>query len=257
MTDSQGSVSFLIPSDENGLIENGTYTIYSYDNYALNGNQLSYTVYQLCEPTPCNTASYYIRNIQFQQDEDAYELEWYGPQDDQVYYRVSTRSSEEENWVYSGYVSETTSARKSVRMDRLYDSVGFRIEAYLQNGGTSSLVASVENENLSCTTTHSSTPKDNLSVTFEKVVDHYTIRLSGLESDENILLHITNPDVTNQFETFHIQADAQGCAFIESQDDNDLIERGVYIVYMCSGYVLNGNQLSYNVYKYCDPTPCI
>ena len=255
-TDAQGSISFLIPSDENDLIENGTYTIYSYDNYILNGNQLSYTVYQLCEPTPCNTASYYIRNIQFQQDEDAYELTWYGPQDDQVYYRVSTRSSEEENWVYSGYVSGTTSARKSVRMDRLYDSVGFRIEAYLQNGETSSLVASVENENLSCTTTHSSTPKGNLSVAFEKVVDHYTIRLSGLESDENILLHITNPAVTYQFETFHIQADAQGCAFIESQDDNYLIEHGVYIVYMCSGYVLNGNQLSYNVYEYCNPTPC-
>lgn len=257
-SDAQGNATLEINSGFNGLIESGKYTIYSFGNYALDAdeNRLSYTVYQLCEPTPCNTASHYIRNIQFQQDEDAYELTWYGPQDDQVYYRVSTRSSEEENWVYSGYVSGTTSARKSVRMDRLYDSVGFRIEAYLQNGETSSLVASVENENLSCTTTHSSTPKGNLSVAFEKVVDHYTIRLSGLESDENILLHITNPAVTYQFETFHIQADAQGCAFIESQDDNDLIEHGVYIVYMCSGYVLNGNQLSYNVYEYCNPTPC-
>lgn len=258
-SDAQGNATLEINSGFNGLIESGKYTIYSFGNYALDAdeNRLSYAVYQHCEPTPCNTASYYIRNIQFQQDEDAYELAWYGPQDDQVYYRVSTRSSEAENWVYSGHVSGTTSARKGVRMDRLYDSVGFRIEAYLQNGETMTLVASVENENLSCVTTHSNTPKGNLSVTFEKVVDHYTIRLSGLESGENILLHITNPAVTYQFETFHIQADAQGCAFIESQDDNDLIECGVYIVYMCSGYVLNGNQLSYNVYEYCDPTLCI
>lgn len=53
-TDSQGSVSLFIKSDdENGLFENGTYTVYSYDNYVLNGNQLSYTVYQYCEPTGC------------------------------------------------------------------------------------------------------------------------------------------------------------------------------------------------------------
>ena len=52
-TDEAGNVSFLIPSDENDLIENGTYMIYSYDNYVLNGNQLSYTVYQHCEPTGC------------------------------------------------------------------------------------------------------------------------------------------------------------------------------------------------------------
>lgn len=53
IADKTGNVSFLIPSDENDLVENGTYTVYSYDNYVLNGNQLSYTVYQHCEPTGC------------------------------------------------------------------------------------------------------------------------------------------------------------------------------------------------------------
>lgn len=64
-TDEAGNVSFLIPSDENDLIENGTYTIYSYDNYVLNGNQLSYTIYQHCEPTPCITEGSYTCSALF------------------------------------------------------------------------------------------------------------------------------------------------------------------------------------------------
>lgn len=64
-TDEAGNVSFLIPSDENDLIENGTYMIYSYDNYVLNGNQLSYTIYQHCEPTPCITEGSYTCSALF------------------------------------------------------------------------------------------------------------------------------------------------------------------------------------------------
>lgn len=64
-TDEAGNVLFLIPSDENDLIENGTYTIYSYDNYVLNGNQLSYTIYQHCEPTPCITEGSYTCSALF------------------------------------------------------------------------------------------------------------------------------------------------------------------------------------------------
>lgn len=65
IADKTGNVSFLIPSDENDLVENGTYTIYSYDNYVLNGNQLSYTIYQHCEPTPCITEGSYTCSALF------------------------------------------------------------------------------------------------------------------------------------------------------------------------------------------------
>lgn len=54
-SDAQGNATLEIDSGYNGLIESGKYTIYSFGNYTLDGdeNRLSYTIYQHCEPIPC------------------------------------------------------------------------------------------------------------------------------------------------------------------------------------------------------------
>ena len=249
-TDEAGNVSFLIPSDENDLIENGTYMIYSYDNYVLNGNQLSYTVYQHCEPTPCLTTNSYIRNVHLEKNGNAYVWTWDSPEDYSIYYRTYVKYENSSSWsIRIGQIR-----RHWVWADVETNGGGFRVEAY-RDGDELTPIASAEIPDITYLATNAKQEREGISATFTKSNGRYTANFTGLPANTLVAVDFFSSDKGDKHRS---QTDAQGSiSFLIPSDENDLIENGTYTVYSYDNYVLNGNQLSYTVYQHCEPTGCI
>ena len=253
IADKTGNVSFLIPSDENDLVENGTYTIYSYDNYVLNGNQLSYTIYQHCEPTYCIPRSYTLSNIRFEkaQNGDEYYLVWDSSVTDGVFYKLYTTNGGT-TWSPQRYLYECKE-----KMQMLFSGNGFRVDLY-KIGEDAEPITSAENLNISFDATKVSNNLNNLSVIFRENGNHYNAEFSGLLPETQFAMHINGTD--SNHEMFLIDSDAQGNATLEINSGfNGLIESGKYTIYSFGNYALDAdkNRLSYTVYQHCEPTPCI
>ena len=252
MTDTRGSVSFLIPSDEIDLIENGTYTIYSYDNYVLNGNQLSYTVYQLCEPTPCLITNPCIRNIHLEKDGNAYIWAWdsYG-QENIDYYRTYVKYGDASDWT----VRTDQTRLNYALVDIETSGSGFRVEAY-SNEDKSTPLASVEIPGIKYLVTNVKAETAGIVADFTKSYLGYTVDLTGLPAETFTAINYVS---SGRSGWDWGRTDSQGSVslFIKSGDENGLFENGTYTVYSYDNYVLNGNQLSYTVYQHCEPTGCI
>ena len=250
IADKTGNVSFLIPSDENDLVENGTYTIYSYDNYVLNGNQLSYTVYQHCEPTPCLTTNSYIRNVHLEKNGNAYVWTWDSPEDYSIYYRTYVKYENSSSWsIRIGQIR-----RHWVWADVETNGGGFRVEAY-RDGDELTPIASAEIPDITYLATNAKQEREGISATFTKSNGRYTANFTGLPANTLVAVDFFSSDKGDKHRS---QTDAQGSiSFLIPSDENDLIENGTYTVYSYDNYVLNGNQLSYTVYQHCEPTGCI
>lgn len=249
-TDEAGNVSFLIPRDETDLIENGTYTIYSYDNYVLNGNQLSYTVYQHCEPTPCLTTNSYIRNVHLEKNGNAYVWTWDSPEDYSIYYRTYVKYENSSSWsIRIGQIR-----RHWVWADVETNGGGFRVEAY-RDGDELTPIASAEIPDITYLATNAKQEREGISATFTKSNGRYTANFTGLPANTLVAVDFFSSDKGDKHRS---QTDAQGSiSFLIPSDENDLIENGTYTIYSYDNYILNGNQLSYTVYQLCEPTPCI
>ena len=250
IADKTGNVSFLIPSDENDLVENGTYTIYSYDNYVLNGNQLSYTVYQHCEPTPCLTTNSYIRNVHLEKNGNAYVWTWDSPEDYSIYYRTYVKYENSSSWsIRIGQIR-----RHWVWADVETNGGGFRVDAY-RDGDELTPIASAEIPDITYLATNAKQEREGISATFTKSNGRYTANFTGLPANTLVAVDFFSSDKGDKHRS---QTDAQGSiSFLIPSDENDLIENGTYTVYSYDNYVLNGNQLSYTVYQHCEPTGCI
>lgn len=250
IADKTGNVSFLIPSDENDLVENGTYTIYSYDNYVLNGNQLSYTVYQHCEPTPCLTTNSYIRNVHLEKNGNTYVWTWDSPEDYSIYYRTYVKYENSSSWsIRIGQIR-----RHWVWADVETNGGGFRVEAY-RDGDELTPIASAEIPDITYLATNAKQEREGISATFTKSNGRYTANFTGLPANTLVAVDFFSLDKGDKHRS---QTDAQGSiSFLIPSDENDLIENGTYTIYSYDNYILNGNQLSYTVYQLCEPTPCI
>lgn len=252
IADKTGNVSFLIPSDENDLIENGTYTIYSYDNYVLNGNQLSYTVYQHCEPTPCLTTNPYIRNIHLEKNGNAYEWVWGGYGQENIdYYKTYVRYGDASDWT----VRTNPTRLNCALVDIETSGSGFRVEAY-SNEDKSTPLASVEIPGIKYLVTNVKAETTGIVADFTKSYLGYTVDLTGLPAETFTAINYVS---SGRSGWDWGRTDSQGSVslFIKSGDENGLFENGTYTVYSYDNYVLNGNQLSYTVYQHCEPTGCI
>lgn len=252
IADKTGNVSFLIPSDENDLIENGTYTIYSYDNYVLNGNQLSYTVYQHCEPTPCLTTNPYIRNIHLEKNGNAYEWVWGGYGQENIdYYKTYVRYGDASDWT----VRTNPTRLNCALVDIETSGSGFRVEAY-SNEDKSTPLASVEIPGIKYLVTNVKAETTGIVADFTKSYLGYTVDLTGLPAETFTAINYVS---SGRSGWDWGRTDSQGSVslFIKSSDENGLFENGTYTVYSYDNYVLNGNQLSYTVYQHCEPTGCI
>lgn len=252
IADKTGNVSFLIPSDENDLIENGTYTIYSYDNYVLNGNQLSYTVYQHCELTPCLTTNPYIRNIHLEKNGNAYEWVWGGYGQENIdYYKTYVRYGDASDWT----VRTNPTRLNCALVDIETSGSGFRVEAY-SNEDKSTPLASVEIPGIKYLVTNVKAETTGIVADFTKSYLGYTVDLTGLPAETFTAINYVS---SGRSGWDWGRTDSQGSVslFIKSGDENGLFENGTYTVYSYDNYVLNGNQLSYTVYQHCEPTGCI
>lgn len=251
MADTQGNATIQIEAKQNALVESGKYTVYSYGNYVLNGNQLSYTVYQHCEPTYCiaKQPSDYISNIHFENKNDRYALAWDGLKDSTVSYKVYVRDVEDSNWEL--YDSGTA---QWVYLPWYMNLNGFRIEAYL-SGNSITPVASIERTDMSYTSTIVTSKIDTISATFTKNDGRYTASFSGLSANKMFSIDF---DYSDRGISYQYTTDEQGClSFQLLADESSLVENGKYTVYSFGNYVIDGNNLSYTVYQHCDMTYCI
>ena len=249
-TDEAGNVSFLIPSDENDLIEDGTYTIYSYDNYVLNGNRLSYTIYQHCEPTPCLTTNSYIRNVHLEKNGNAYVWAWDCPENYRGYYKTYVKYGNATDWnVRIGQIR-----RHWVWADVETNGSGFRVEAY-RDGDELTPIASAEILDISYFVTNTKQEREGISAIFIESNGRYTANFTGLPAETLVAVDFISSDNADRHRNM---TDAHGSiSFLIPNDEIDLIEDGTYTIYSYDNYVLNGNQLSYTVYQHCEPTPCL